>query len=123
MNDENNVNSKDFEFVDISSSSGKKPKMEIDFGEYTEKYGNGIFKNLGNIIKVIAFVICFTMIAITFVGAFFLFSFDSFFIAIAVGVIILGTIISLITLFLIYGLGHVICQNNEILARLKALMK
>ena len=126
MSEEKNYRSGNYEFVDISSSSGKPRKadfQDIDFSKLPEKYGNGIFKNLGNIIKSIAFIICFCIIAISFIGAFFLFTFDKFFMAIAVGLMIFGTVIALITMFLIYSLGHIINQNNEILSRLKHLMK
>ncbi len=110
--------SNDVEFEDINSSSKSSYDVSSHVGEYVEKYGNGIFKNLGMIIKCLAFIICFTVIVISFIGAYFIFSFDPLFIAIAAGIVVVGTIIGLIFLFLIYGMGHIICQNNEILTRL-----
>ncbi len=43
---------------------------------------------------------------------------DKIFAIVAVAVFILGIILSVISLFLIYAIGHLISQNNEILKRL-----
>ncbi len=115
-------NNQQFEFIDIASSSKSNYDKGTHIGDFAEKYGNGIFKNIGTIIKFIAFVICFFIIAVSFVGAYFLFSFDKFFMALAVGFVVAGLILGLISLFLIYGLGQIVCQNNEILSRLNQLI-
>ncbi len=107
------------EFVDISSSSKSEYATETHIGEYVEKYGNGIFKNIGTIIKFIAFLLCFSVIILSFFAAYFIFSFNALFVTIAAGVILFGTVLGVILLFVIYGIGHIICQNNEILSRLK----
>lgn len=106
------------DFVDISSSSGAEYDKKVHIENYAEKYGNGIFKNLGTIIKCIAFIICFTVIIGSFIAAYFVFTFDKTFLAISAGIVVVGLIIGLINLFVFYGIGHVICQNNEILSRL-----
>ncbi len=106
------------DFIDISSSSGTEENKKIHIEQYAEKYGNGIFKSLGTIIKCIAFLICFTIIIGSFIAAYFVFTFDKTFLAIAAGIVVVGLIVGLINLFIIYGIGHVICQNNEILSRL-----
>ena len=118
MNEDNNIFSGD-EFVDISSSSKSGYDTETHIGEYAEKYGNGIFKNIGTIIKFIAFLICFSVIILSFFAAYFIFTFNALFLTIAAGVVLFGTILGIILLFIIYGIGHIICQNNEILSRLK----
>ena len=118
MNEDNNIFSGD-EFVDIASSSKSEYDTETHVGEYVEKYGNGIFKNIGTIIKFIAFLLCFSVIILSFFAAYFIFSFNALFATIAVGVILFGTVFGIILLFIIYGIGHIICQNNEILTRLK----
>ena len=43
---------------------------------------------------------------------------DKIFAVIAVAVFIVGIILALISLFLIYAVGHLISQNNEIIKRL-----
>ncbi len=111
------------DMVDISSRSKSFAKTAKEFTEITEKYGNGVFKNLGTIIKCIAFILCFLTIIISIVGAFFLFSFDKFFIVLSLGIVVFGIVAGLIILFLIYGMGQIICQNNEIISRLKKLNK
>lgn len=103
------------EMEDISSTSSEFRKQND--GPITV-YGNGIAKNLGGIIKAIGFILAFVIIAVSFVIAYFLFSTEKFFMAISLAIIILGTVSGVIILFLIYGLGQIICQNNEILRRL-----
>lgn len=106
-------NEKKFEELNSKSENFVEDKNPI------ETYGNGIFKNLGGIIKAISFIIAFFIIALSFVAAFFIFSKQAFYMALAIAIIIFGTVLAAIVMFLIYGLGHVICQNNEILKHLK----
>ena len=105
---ENNTNNVP-EMEDISSTSvefraKKNPVMA---------YSSGLYKNLGNIIKAIAFIIAFAIIIVGFVIAFFLFS-----IALSLAAIIVFTLIAACVFFPIFGLGHILCQNNEILKML-----
>ncbi len=81
-------------------------------------YGKGMFKHLGGIIKAIAFMISFVVLIASFVLAYFLFSKDMLFMAISLAIIIFGTFLALIVLFLIYALGHIVHQNNEILKQI-----
>lgn len=99
----------------------KKVGATID--KPVEKYGNAVAKNLGYIIKAISFVVAFSIIILTFVIAFLVFSTQPLYIAISFGIVVVGVIIAAISMFLIYGLGHLIIQNNEILKRLKDLNK
>ena len=78
-------------------------------------YSNGLYKNLGNIVKAIAFILAFAIIILGFVVAFFLFSKTAFSIAISFAAIIVFTLIAAIVFFPIFGIGHILCQNNEIL--------
>lgn len=110
---ENNINSNDF-IEDISSTSPefrakKNPVMA---------YSDGLYKNLGNVIKVIAFVLGFGIIILSLVLAFFLLNKTAFGIALALAVIIFGTVIAACVFFPMFGLGHILCQNNEILKML-----
>ena len=108
---------------DISSTSAsyrkkseyaKSVKRTNPIADYSDK----VYKNLGKVIKTIAFIIAFFIIAVSFVLAFFLYTSDKFLMAIALAVIIFGTAVAAVVLFLIYGLGQVLCQNTEILKRL-----
>ncbi len=81
-------------------------------------YADGIYKNLGNVIKVVAFIQAFIFIILGFVIAFVLFSKTSFSIALGLGVIIVFTIIAAFVFFPTFAIGQVLCQNNEILRQL-----
>lgn len=81
-------------------------------------YGDGMFNALGNIIKAIAFILAFAIIILSFFAAFFFFTIDNVLSPMALAVIIGGTVLAAILFFPIYGLGHVVNQNNEILKRL-----
>ena len=110
---ENNTNNVP-EMEDISSTSvefraKKNPVMA---------YSSGLYKNLGNIIKAIAFIIAFAIIIVGFVIAFFLFSKTAFSIALSLAAIIVFTLIAACVFFPIFGLGQILCQNNEILKML-----
>lgn len=91
------------------------PKIE---GDPLEEYGNGIFKKLGGIIKAISFIVSSFLFVIVLVLALLLYAIDHFFLPFSIALVILGAVTALIVMFLIYGLGQVICQNNEILTRL-----
>ena len=121
-------------FEDISSYSKKKAAAkkvadkanDVIHSEPVEKvvkaidnYGNGAEKYIDKIIKVLAFVVALGILMIFAAVATILVIIDKFFMLIAIGIGILGLVISLICLFLIYGTGHIIAQNNEILKRLK----
>ena len=120
------VQNDDAGFEDIKSytgSSRRKNKNRWKLSEQKDdpllEYGNGIFKKLGGIIKVISFLVSFFIFAVTLVLSFILYSIDKFFLPFALALLIFGVIFSLITMFLIYGIGQVIAQNNEILRRLE----
>ena len=103
-----------FVYEDIRSSSGKKHtvKKQID------NYGNGVFRHLDRIIKAIAFFLSIAVLLLFALGAFLLIKVDKTFYLIALCLLIAGIVFSLIVLFLIYAIGHLISQNNEILKRL-----
>lgn len=110
---------------DISSTSASYRKKSIkaenvakNAAKYVNTYSKSIFKNLGNIIKGIAFVIAFAIIGVSFLLAYFLYSPDALYMAISIGIVLFGTMVAAIVLFLIYGMGQIICQNDEILRRL-----
>lgn len=108
----NSNNTPDME--DISSTSKKIKKNENP----AMIYADGIYKNLGNVVKAISFILCIGIIILSFIVAFFVFSKTAFSIALSLCIIILGTVLAAIVFFPLYAIGHIVCQNNEILKRL-----
>ena len=106
---------------DIISVSPKSAKQKKKSTRPVYRYGKGIFKSLGTIIKAVAFLIAFAVLAVFLLAAFLLYSRDPLFASIALGIVIAGVIVSTIIMFLIFGYGHIICQNNEILRRLEEM--
>lgn len=109
-------NNEDFMFEDISSSS--LPKTKSSLKAVSQNYGNGVFKHLDKIIKAISFIVSLGILLMFAAVAAVLVMLDKIFAVVAVAVFIVGIILSLIVLFLIYAVGHLISQNNEIIKRL-----
>ena len=109
-------NNEDFMFEDISSSS--LPKTKSSLKAVSQNYGNGVFKHLDKIIKAISFIVSLGILLMFAAVAAVLIMLDKIFAVVAVAVFIVGIILSLMVLFLIYAVGHLISQNNEILKRL-----
>ncbi len=116
-----NINDKENELVfeDISSSTPvHKCKEKVEKAvKAVDDYGEGAFKHIDKIIKVISFIVAIGIFLVFAAGAAVLYMLDKMFMLIAVGVLILGVIFALIALFLIYGLGHIITQNKQLLKR------
>lgn len=109
-------NNEDFMFEDISSSS--LPKTKSSLKAVSQNYGNGVFKHLDKIIKAISFIVSIGILLMFAAVAAVLVMLDKIFAVVAVAVLIVGIILSLMVLFLIYAVGHLISQNNEIIKRL-----
>lgn len=109
-------NNEDLMFEDISSSS--LPKTKNSLKAVSQNYGNGVFKHLDKIIKAISFIVSIGILLVFAAVAAVLVMLDKIFAVVAVAVFIVGIILSLMVLFLIYAVGHLISQNNEILKRL-----
>ncbi len=103
-------------YEDISSSS---PKGKIkQMNSAVKAYGNGASTHIDKVIKAISFIVAIGVFLIFTAIAAVLVMMDQVFTMIAIAVFIVGVILSLITLFLIYGLGQVITLCKEILRRL-----
>ena len=109
-------NNEDLMFEDISSSS--LPKTKNSLKAVSQNYGNGVFKHLDKIIKAISFIVSIGILLMFAAVAAVLVMLDKIFAVVAVAVLIVGIILSLVVLFLIYAVGHLISQNNEIIKRL-----
>lgn len=109
-------NNEDLMFEDISSSS--LPKTKSSLKAVSQNYGNGVFKHLDKIIKAISFIVSLGILLMFAAVAAVLVMLDKIFAVVAVAVFIVGIILSLMVLFLIYAVGHLISQNNEIIKRL-----
>ncbi|MBE6809878.1 MAG: hypothetical protein E7521_02325 [Ruminococcaceae bacterium] len=102
------------EMEDISSTSAEYRAKKNPVLAYT----SGLYKNLGNVIKVISFVIAFAVIILSLFVAFFLFNKTAIGIVLCLAVVLFGAIVAACIFFPLFGLGHILCQNNEILKML-----
>lgn len=96
-------------FEDISSSTEKT---------IMDKYTSKAISNIDKVIKFFAFIVAIGIFLFFTAVAVILILLDSIFTIVAVGVAVLGIVLAIITLFLIYGMGQIMTQNNEILRRL-----
>ena len=112
---ENNTENK-FVFEDISSTS---PTFKSEMVDAANEYSNGAFRNIDKVIKVISFIVAIAIALVFFAIAAVLVMLDKTFTVIAVAVVVVGLVLSLICLFLIYGIGHIITQNKQILRHLR----
>lgn len=111
-----------------TSKVEKKAKPEVSNNIATKlpksalkvKVKNTGFKSLGNIIKVIAFLVAIAVIFVHVIAAYLLFAFRPLYLAVCIGIVAFGLVVSLILLFLIYALGQILNQNYEILTILKS---
>ena len=84
-----------------------------------KKYTNAAVSHMDKVVKSIAFLVAFGVLLFFAAIAALLLVLDKAFLIIAAAVLGLGIIFALIALFLIYGMGQIISQNNEILKRFK----
>lgn len=107
-------------FEDISSSSpaDKRKKQLKKVVKAVDNYGDGAARNIDKVIKAISFIVAIGVFLVFAAIAAVLYLLDPMFTIVAIGVLVLGVVFALIFLFLIYGLGHIITQNKEILKRL-----
>ena len=107
-------------FEDISSSSpaDKRKKKIKKAVKAVDNYGDGAARNIDKVIKAISFIVAIGIFLLFAAIAAVLYLLDPMFTIVAIGVLVFGVVFSLIFLFLIYGLGHIITQNKEILKRL-----
>lgn len=116
MSDNNQKN--DF-IEDISSSSKKsKHKLNIELKDPVDLYGKLIYNNLGKTLKIIAYIVAIVTILLGFGGAYLIFKKQFTYIALSFAVVLVFTAVAAVEFFIVYGLGHSIEQNNEILKRL-----
>ena len=93
----------------------KLPEKALDL-----KVKNTSFKSLGNIIKVISFIVAFAIVVVHVIAAYILFAFRPLYLAFCFGIVTFGLVVALIVLLLIFALGHILNQNYEILTILKS---
>lgn len=75
-------------------------------------------QNIDKILKVVSFVVSIAILLAFILIAVVLVLLDEIFMLVAVAVLILGLIVSLINLFILYGLGHILTQNDKIITSL-----
>ncbi len=109
----------DFVFEDISSSTpADRRKKQLEKAvQAVDNYGEGAAKNIDKVIKAISFIVAIGIFILFAAVAVVLFYLDKMFTIVAIGVLVIGIVLSLIMLFIIYGIGHIITQNNQLLKR------
>lgn len=111
-----NTSGNEIVYEDISSSSPKGKVKQMNSA--VKAYGNGASRHIDKVIKAISFIVAIGVFLIFTAIAALLVMLDQVFTVIAVGVFVVGVVLSLIFLFLIYGTGHIISLCKEILRRL-----
>ncbi len=123
---------KELVFEDISSSSPKSAlektkEVAQNVGRVAKKtadsYGNNAFKNIDKSIKLIAFIVAIAVFLVFLAGAVLIYFLDKALIFVSIIALVLGAAISLMCLFLIYGLGHSITQNKHIISQNRAILR
>lgn len=104
-----------FDFIDDTSSNTEVKSVKKAF----KNYNDNAVSHIDVLVKIVAFIVAFLTIIISMLVAFFLISLKPSFSAIAVAIIIVGTVFAAMLFFPIYGMGQIISQNNEILKRFK----
>ncbi|MBO5321224.1 MAG: hypothetical protein J6B22_01280 [Clostridia bacterium] len=125
---ENNENKMVFE--DISSSSpnsvkkvvkqaGKIAKTTaVEVKKASDAYGNLNHEKIEKVIKIISFVVAIGVFLLFLVAAGIIFFLDHALIFLSALILLFGSGLALICLYLIYAQGYMIAQNKEILERL-----
>ena len=98
-----------------TSTNTKIKKAEDVVNGVVDTYGNFCLKSLGNIIKVIAFIVAFGVIILSLILGLTILKAKAGLSMLSFVAIIGGTVFAAILFFPLYGIGHIICQNNEIL--------
>lgn len=106
------------DFMEDISSSSKKPDFDIRIGESVNAYGSFIYNHLAKVIKAIAYIVAVANLIFGFIVAAFVFKLKFTYIAMSFFAVLIFAIIAAVTFFVIYGIGHSIEQNNEILKKL-----
>lgn len=75
--------------------------------------------NIDKIVKIISFIVSIAVLLAFIAVAVLLYFIDTIFLVVSVAILILGLVISLINLFILYGMGHILTQNGEIIELLK----
>ncbi|MBR4910781.1 MAG: hypothetical protein IKZ47_05625 [Clostridia bacterium] len=100
------------------SSKSRKKTRKLSLLRPLELFGKFVYKNIAKVIKLIAYVVAIATIVIGIAIAFFIFKHVDKFVAISYAIVLGSAIIAFIEFFIIYGIGHIIEQNDKILKRL-----
>jgi len=97
------------------NTSSAQPKKEETV---LKKASNIAISKLDIVIKIISFIVAIGILFAFFLISSILIKLDEIFTVVAIGVAVLGVVLALISLFVIYAIGQIISQNNEILKKL-----
>ena len=112
-----NDTEKETVYKDISSSTNNNSIKKA--GKAVKAYEDGALKHIDKVIKAISFIVAIGIFIVFTAVAAIVIMLDKSFKMIALGILVFGIIFSLISLFLIFAIGHIISLNKEILRRLK----
>lgn len=107
---------KEIVYEDISSNTKKGKLKQINSA--VKSYENGALRHIDKVIKAISFIVAVGVFLIFTAIAAVLVMLDEIFATISIAIFIVGIIFALISLFLIFGLGHTITLCKEILRRM-----
>ena len=106
------------DFMEDISSFSKKSLKKIKNGKPVTAYGGFLYNRLAKVIKVIAYIVAIANLICGLAAAVFIFRMKISYIALSFFAVLVFAAIGTIAFFVIYGIGHSIEQNNEILKRL-----
>ena len=104
-------------FKDTMSEISSKT-ADLNLKNPVDVYGKFLYRNLSKTVKFIAYVVAVITLIIGVVAAFLISKSHDGFLAVAIGLFLAFAVIAFIEFFIIYGIGHIIDQNNEILKKL-----
>lgn len=84
----------------------------------SKSYENASLGHIDKVIKAISFIVAIGVLLLFAAVAALLYMLDKIFSPIAIAVFIIGIVLALIFLFIIFGIGHIITLNKEILRRM-----
>ena len=116
-NDNNSVVSEEKPILPSKKELKKKAKKALDTVTAKE-YSKKAVTNIDKVVKAISFIVAAFVLLVFAAAALVLFLMDKAFLVIAAAVLAVGIVFALIFLFIIYGIGHIITQNNEILKKI-----
>ena len=104
-------------FKDSMENISSKSK-DFKLKDPVDLYGKFLFNNLGKTVKFIAYLVAAITLLAGIVAVLFIAKSNVGFLVLGCAILLALAVLAFIEFFIIYGIGHIIDQNNEILKRL-----